>query len=119
MREIEKMSFAQVDKLFSVYPTDEAETTAPDIFDEYPQVEVKANFEGEDLAGVDFGSEEEITYHEEQKKKPYTKREPKIGDHFTGKSGDEMTYRKCESCGEAKWFKGNYKKCYPCNMKNK
>jgi hypothetical protein len=100
-----------VDDLFIKYSTDEV---SPEI------VELAESLEEDEMKGVDFGSEEELEYIDNHKK-PYNgnKREPKIGDHFTGKTGDEMTYRKCESCGKAQWFKGNYKKCYDCNMKSK
>ena len=112
-------------KLFQIYPTDEV---SPDIAELAESLEEEDIFEEkkrmtedeEDLAGVDFGSEEEIKYVEE-KKKPYNgnKKVPMIGDSFVGKTGDTMTYRACMTCKEASWFKGTYKVCYSCNMKKK
>ncbi len=114
-----------VDKLFQRYPADEV---SPDIAEIAESLEEEDIFEERkrmtedeaDMAGVDFGSEEEIKYVEE-KKRPYNgnKKEPKIGDSFVGKTGDTMTYRACVSCGKPQWFKGTYKTCYSCNMKKK
>ena len=112
-------------KLFQTYSTDEV---SPDIAELAESLEEEDIFEEkkrmtedqEDLAGVDFGSEEEIKYVEE-KKRPYNgaKKVPMIGDSFVGKTGDTMTYRACMTCKEASWFKGTYKVCYSCNMKKK